>query len=39
VLLEGTTLVGIDYDSCKGCEICVEVCPVDALTMVPEADT
>ena len=21
---------------CKGCEICAEVCPVDAMTMVPE---
>ena len=21
---------------CKGCEMCAEVCPVDAVTMVPE---
>ncbi|HEY5098438.1 MAG TPA: 4Fe-4S binding protein [Gaiellaceae bacterium] len=36
--LEGTTLVGIDYDVCKGCELCVEVCPAAALAMAPEAD-
>lgn len=35
--LDGTTLAGIDYDVCKGCELCVEVCPVAALAMAPEA--
>jgi 2-oxoacid:acceptor oxidoreductase delta subunit (pyruvate/2-ketoisovalerate family) len=35
--LDGTTLVGIDYLHCKGCELCVEVCPVGALAMVKEA--
>ena len=35
--LEAATLVGIDYDVCKGCELCVEVCPVAAVAMVPEA--
>jgi len=36
VLLDGTTFIGFDYDYCKGCEICAEVCPVDAIAMVPE---
>ena len=26
----------IDYEYCKGCEICAEECPVDAITMVEE---
>ena len=29
IVLDGTTLAGIDYDYCKGCELCVEVCPVE----------
>jgi len=37
-VLEGTTIVGIDYDVCKGCELCVEVCPAGALEMVEEAE-
>jgi 2-oxoacid:acceptor oxidoreductase delta subunit (pyruvate/2-ketoisovalerate family) len=36
VALDGTTFTGFDYDYCKGCEICAEVCPVDAIAMVPE---
>ncbi|RJP76583.1 MAG: pyruvate ferredoxin oxidoreductase [Desulfobacteraceae bacterium] len=28
----------IDYQYCKGCEICAEECPVDAITMVAEAE-
>ena len=28
----------IDYEYCKGCEICAEECPVDAITMVEEAE-
>jgi 2-oxoacid:acceptor oxidoreductase delta subunit (pyruvate/2-ketoisovalerate family) len=38
VRLEGTTFVGFDYDVCKGCEICVEMCPTDAIAMVGEDD-
>jgi 2-oxoacid:acceptor oxidoreductase delta subunit (pyruvate/2-ketoisovalerate family) len=36
VLLDGTTFVGFDERYCKGCEICAEVCPVEAIEMVPE---
>ena len=35
-VLRGTSFDGFDYDYCKGCEICAEVCPTDAITMVPE---
>ncbi len=28
----------INYEYCKGCEICAEECPVDAITMVEEAE-
>ncbi|HVW18569.1 MAG TPA: 4Fe-4S binding protein, partial [Solirubrobacteraceae bacterium] len=30
------TLQEIDYDVCKGCEICAEMCPVGAIEMVGE---
>ncbi len=36
VLTRDAVFVGIDYDLCKACEICVAVCPVDAIQMVPE---
>ncbi|HET7855162.1 MAG TPA: 4Fe-4S dicluster-binding protein [Gaiellaceae bacterium] len=36
VLLDGTTFTGFDYRYCKGCEICAEACPVDAISMEPE---
>lgn len=39
VVLRGTTFDGFDYDYCKGCEICAEVCPTDAITIVPEVTT
>jgi len=28
----------IDYEYCKGCEICAEECPASAITMVEEAE-
>jgi 2-oxoacid:acceptor oxidoreductase delta subunit (pyruvate/2-ketoisovalerate family) len=39
IVLDGTTFAGIDYDYCKGCALCVEVCPADALAMEPEDAT
>ena len=36
VLLDDAVFVGFDFDYCKGCEICEEVCPVDAIAMVAE---
>lgn len=36
VLTEETTFFGFDYDYCKGCELCAEVCPTKAIEMVPE---
>lgn len=30
--------VAIDYDFCKGCGVCVEVCRFGALAMVPESE-
>jgi 2-oxoacid:acceptor oxidoreductase delta subunit (pyruvate/2-ketoisovalerate family) len=36
VLLDGTTFVGFDDRYCKGCEICAEICPVNAIEMVPD---
>jgi Pyruvate/2-oxoacid:ferredoxin oxidoreductase delta subunit len=35
-VLEGTAFAGFDLDHCKGCEICAEICPVEAIAMVPE---
>jgi 2-oxoacid:acceptor oxidoreductase delta subunit (pyruvate/2-ketoisovalerate family) len=37
IVLDGTTLSGIELDYCKGCELCVEVCPAGAIRMVEEA--
>ena len=39
VRLDGTTFDGFDLAHCKGCEICAEICPVDAIAMVPEERT
>jgi len=38
VLVDGDVFTGFDYDLCKGCELCAEVCPTQAITMVAEAD-
>jgi 2-oxoacid:acceptor oxidoreductase delta subunit (pyruvate/2-ketoisovalerate family) len=37
VLVEGEVFKGFDYELCKGCELCAEMCPTDAIQMVPEA--
>jgi len=36
MILEDGHFVGIDYQACKGCEICVTSCPTQAVYMVPE---
>jgi pyruvate ferredoxin oxidoreductase delta subunit len=36
IVLDDAVLTGFDYRTCKGCEICAAVCPVDAIRMVPE---
>jgi 2-oxoacid:acceptor oxidoreductase delta subunit (pyruvate/2-ketoisovalerate family) len=36
IVLDGDVFAGIELDYCKGCGICAEVCPVDAIAMVPE---
>lgn len=36
ILTENQTFVGFDYQHCKGCELCVRVCPTSAIEMVPE---
>jgi len=33
---EDGKVTGIDYDYCKGCGICAQECPVDAIEMVLE---
>ncbi|MFQ5793633.1 MAG: 2-oxoacid:acceptor oxidoreductase family protein [Candidatus Bipolaricaulia bacterium] len=38
VIIESEMMQGFDYDSCKGCGICFEVCPVESISMVPEAE-
>ena len=34
----GAAAVAIDYDFCKGCGVCVEVCRFGALAMIPESE-
>jgi 2-oxoacid:acceptor oxidoreductase delta subunit (pyruvate/2-ketoisovalerate family) len=36
VVLDDAVFTGFDYQTCKGCEICAAVCPVEAIRMVPE---
>lgn len=36
ITLDGTVFSGFDYDYCKGCEVCAEVCPTAAIAMVEE---
>jgi 2-oxoacid:acceptor oxidoreductase delta subunit (pyruvate/2-ketoisovalerate family) len=36
VLVEGTTFAGFDERYCKGCELCAEVCPTEAIVMVED---
>lgn len=34
----GEQAVAVDYRYCKGCGICAEECPIDAIDMVPEGE-
>ncbi len=34
----GRRKAAVDYDFCKGCGICAEVCPVKAISMVKKDD-
>jgi 2-oxoacid:acceptor oxidoreductase delta subunit (pyruvate/2-ketoisovalerate family) len=36
IRLDGAAFDGFDYDFCKGCEICAQVCLVQAIEMVAE---
>jgi 2-oxoacid:acceptor oxidoreductase delta subunit (pyruvate/2-ketoisovalerate family) len=36
IVVEDGRFVGFDYDFCKGCEICAEMCPAGAIELVPE---
>lgn len=36
VLAQGKDFFGFEYDYCKGCSLCAEVCPTDAIEMVPD---
>jgi pyruvate ferredoxin oxidoreductase delta subunit len=38
ILVVEQQMTGIDYDHCKGCGICANECPADAITMHPETD-
>ncbi len=38
VIVEGQEVVDFDLDHCKGCAQCATECPVDAITMHPEAE-
>jgi pyruvate ferredoxin oxidoreductase delta subunit len=38
IIARDKKMIGIDFDHCKGCGICVEVCPTNpkSLLMFPE---
>jgi len=38
ILTEAQQMAGFDYDYCKGCGICEEICPTEAIKMVPEEE-
>ena len=37
ILVEDEKMVGINFDHCKGCGVCMVECHFDALEMVPES--
>lgn len=36
VLVKDEKVIGFDFEHCKGCGICANECPSDAIEMVPE---
>jgi len=36
VEVDGKSMPRIDYEYCKGCGICAQVCPTKAISMVEE---
>ena len=38
IIAENGNMEGFDYDHCKGCGICKEVCPVKCITQIREDD-
>ncbi|NQT82781.1 4Fe-4S binding protein [bacterium] len=38
IFVEDEKVMGYDYAYCKGCGICAEMCPVDAIEMVLETE-
>ncbi len=35
-IIGGAKLIGLDYQYCKGCQKCIQHCPVEALVLTPE---
>ncbi len=38
IYAEDEEMKGYDYQHCKGCGLCAEICPVDAIEMVLETE-
>lgn len=36
IVVKDSKMLGFDYDYCKGCSVCSNVCPRNAIDMVPE---
>lgn len=37
IMVKDGKVVGVDYDHCKGCGVCVETCPFDVFDFVEES--
>jgi len=38
IIQEDSVMKGINYDYCKGCGICANICPKNAIDMKPETE-